>query len=203
MSPILSARGGLSAGAYGWGAASVAGVASFESIATTTGSGSSGAITFSSIPGTFKHLQIRFKARQTQSGRSDLADFWVTFNGSSAADYSYHNFLNNGGSISSQNGINQTYMVCSNALTRGASTADTFGFGIIDILDYASTSKNKTLRYFGGSDAVSSIDYGLALTSANWRSTSAITSITLTEQTGFGNITTTSNFALYGIKEFT
>lgn len=202
MSPILSARGGMSAGAYGWGAAVAAGVASFESIATATVSGSSGAVTFSSIPSTFKHLQIRFKARQDQAGRSDLADFWVTFNGDTATNYSHHSFRNNG-SASSQSGTSIAYMVVPNALTRGASASNTFGFGIIDILDYASTTKNKTLRYFGGADAVSSIDFGMALSSGNWRSTSAITSITLTEQTGFGNIIATSNFALYGIKEFT
>ena len=33
---------------------------SFESIATVSGTGSSGTITFSSIPATYKHLQIRY-----------------------------------------------------------------------------------------------------------------------------------------------
>ena len=74
MSPILSARGGMSAGAYGWGAASGAGT-SFESIATATGTGSSGTITFSSIPSTFKHLQIRGISRNSANSIGALMQY--------------------------------------------------------------------------------------------------------------------------------
>jgi len=63
MSPILGATGGLSARAYGF--TSVIGATnSYESISTVTvGSGGSTTISFSSIPATYKHLQIRAIAK--------------------------------------------------------------------------------------------------------------------------------------------
>jgi predicted patatin/cPLA2 family phospholipase len=79
----------------------------------------------------------------------------------------------------------------------GGMTASTFGAGVIDILDYADTNKFKTTRTLNGvsSNASSAIDY-IFLVSGLWRSTSAITSITLTGN----NFAQYSHFALYGIK---
>ena len=58
MSPLITTRAGASAGAYGWGAASDV-ATSYESIATNSLSGAT-SYSFSSIPSTYKHLQIRF-----------------------------------------------------------------------------------------------------------------------------------------------
>jgi hypothetical protein len=70
---------------------------------------------------------------------------------------------------------------------------------ILDIHDYASTTKNKTTRSFFGSDVnISDTAYDLRLTSGLWRSTDAINTITL-----FASaiaFTAGSTFALYGIK---
>jgi len=171
----------------------------FESIMTVSGSGSSGTVTLSAIPSTYTHLQLRWIGRQTQSGRSDNAAIWLTFNSDSGANYAYQNFLGYPSSTSVQSQQNQNYIALENSLTRGASTTNNYGVGVLDILDYTNTSKWKAVRSFQGVNQ-NTADNGLALTNGQWRSTSAITSITITEQTGFGNLTTLSNFALYGIK---
>jgi hypothetical protein len=68
--------------------------------------------------------------------------------------------------------------------------------GIIDILDYASTSKNKTVRRFTGRDFNGSgiVDVGSGL----WMSTSAVTAVSITATTNsFGQYSTA---ALYGVR---
>jgi hypothetical protein len=79
------------------------------------------------------------------------------------------------------------------------STASTFGASIISIQDYASTTRNKTVRGFSGSEAnTASANFYVVLNSGLWLNTSAITSITmLPGQTAFK---AGSTFALYGIK---
>ena len=80
-------------------------------------------------------------------------------------------------------------------IVQGGNAANIFGTGIIDILDYADTSKYKTVRTLFGYDANGS-GY-IAFSSNLWQSTSAITSITMTPVNGIAEY---SSFALYGIK---
>jgi hypothetical protein len=198
MSPILSARGGLSAGAYGWGALSAAGGA-FESIATATGTGSSGTITFSSIPSTFKHLQIRGIWRTTYTGNPDFICA-ITANSDTGSNYAWHNLEGNGSSVSASGGASDT-RILSTRFAASSVASNTLGAIVIDILDYGSTTKYKTFRLFGGVD-----DNNVApatkihVRSGLWLSTSAINSISFTT-IGGDNWTTQTTLALYGIKE--
>jgi hypothetical protein len=198
MSPILSARGGLSANAYGWGAASAAGGA-FESIATATGTGSSGTITFSSIPSTFKHLQIRGIWRTTYAGNPDFICA-ITANSDTGSNYAWHNLEGNASTVSASGGASDT-RILSTRFAASSVASNTLGVVILDVLDYTSTSKYKTFRLFGGVD-----DNGTApankihLRSGLWLSTSAINTITFTT-IGSDNWTTQTSLALYGIKE--
>jgi hypothetical protein len=68
--------------------------------------------------------------------------------------------------------------------------------GIIDIHDYASTTKNKTVRIWTGDDRNGS--GRTALSSGLWMNTSAINRVDIT--TASGNWTTASTIALYGMK---
>lgn len=188
MSPIIGARGGLSASAYGLFTLQAAGN-SYESITTLSGTGSSGTIAFTSIPSTYKHLQIR---ATYQCSTTDNP--YIRVGGGSidtAANYSWHHFYGNGSSALSNGNGSQTFTYF------GYSQNTTNpNVGIIDILDYASVNKNKTFRILAGQDNTGSGE--VALWSGSWQNSStAIASISLI--TG-GNFSTASRFALYGIK---
>jgi hypothetical protein len=167
---------------------------SYESIATATGTGSSGTITFSTIPSTYKHLQIRFLTRSTRSATS--ANIFIGFNGdTTTGNYYGHMLEGNGASASAAAKIGSSTSFMS-ATSAASNTSGIFSGGVIDVLDYANTSKYKTSRGLSGYDANGS---GLLyLASGLWMNTNAITSIEITDP--LGNFATGSQFALYGIK---
>lgn len=161
---------------------------SFESIATVTGTGSSGTITFSSIPQGYASLQIR-----CLSNDGFGSNVIIRFNGDTAANYAHHQLVGLGSSIDAAGYINRTSI-------RGMTScgvSNTMGVGIIDILNYASTTKNKTTRTLAGYDT-NTADGRVSLLSGVWFSTDSITQITLNTESG--NFSTSSTFALYGIK---
>lgn len=167
----------------------------YESIATVTvGSGGSSSISFSSISGTYSHLEIRYITR------ADVVDtdsaLLMRFNSDTASNYSWHLLRGNGSAVLADGLANSSNPFVATQ-TGNTSTANVFGAGTINILDYANTNKYKTGRALGGFDANGS-GY-IQLTSQNWRSTSAISSIQLTFSTGSGFLQY-SSFALYGIK---
>jgi hypothetical protein len=149
--------------------------------------GSSGAssISFSNIPDTYKHLQIRFIY--------ETGD-WGTFrlNGdTNTSNYRGHGLYGQGASVLTSTSAGIIYEpTSSNGGSRNCYA------GVIDILDYTSTSKYKTTRSFEGTD-INGSGY-INLTSGLWMSTSKITSISMTRNTtDWGQ---NSQFALYGIK---
>lgn len=165
---------------------------SYESIATANGTGSSGTITFSSIPATYKHLQIRFVAKATGAAASYLA---ITQNGASTGYYG-HTLSGSVGSSAVGAGVTGVTNEIEFYNCVGNTTTGVTGSGIIDILDYADTNKNKTWRGLTG------ISYngsgGMLLGSNFLASTSAITTISISSNQG--SFTTDTKFALYGIK---
>ena len=171
---------------------------SYESIATTTvGGGGSSTITFSSIPSTYKHLQIRFIGRSTDTG-GDRIGQKIQFNSDTGANYSRHQLFGDGASAAANGTANATYILSGlSELTAANAPANTFGVGVLDILEYANTSIYKTTRALAGQDQNSSSGR-IFLASGNWRNTAAITSITLAPETG--NYVQYSQAALYGIK---
>jgi hypothetical protein len=164
------------------------GGSSFESISTVTANGSSAVLSFTSISSSYKHLQIRGIAND--AFRSNLR---MTFNSDSGANYAFHMLYGNGSAAQAVGTSGANYM---DYVGKAESTSSTYGASIIDIIDYASTTKNKTVRTFFGYD----FNGGgwAALTSGLWTSTAAITSITITNPNG--NYTAGSTFSLYGIK---
>ena len=153
----------------------------FDSIATTTvGAGGSSTITFSSIPGTYKHLQLRI------TGLSTAADCVLNLNGNNA-NYS-HQLYGNGATVSAAAYASQGYIDAGN----GAGTYPSVY--VIDILDYADTNKYKTVRDLFGYDFNGSGRVGM--NSMGYNTTSAVTSLSLTGRT-WGQY---SSLALYGVK---
>lgn len=163
---------------------------SYESIATANGTGSSGIITFNSIPSTYKHLQIRFTAKSSGAAASYI---FMTFN-SSATGYNGH--LLSGSGTAASAGVTGSSIDMQFYNCVGNSGGSSYGAGIIDILDYTNTNKNKTVRGLTG------IDYngsgGITLGSNAWFNTAAVSSIKI--EANQGNYTTDTKFALYGIK---
>jgi hypothetical protein len=162
---------------------------SYESIASAT-VGSAGVITFSSIPSTYKHLQLRYMAKVTSATAA-----YLRFNGDTATNYAWH-YLNGDGSNVEAAGYATQAQIGFTPPESGIGSTQ-FAVGIVDIADYESTTKFKTVRTFCGID-VNGVGGDIALDSGLWRSTSAVNSITITT---FGtDFSTGTTFALYGIK---
>ena len=159
---------------------------SFYSIATTAGTGSSGTISFTSIPSTYSHLQIRMVSR----GTTDNVAYY-RFNGDTGANYADHNLYGNGTSVSAFNDVSNTRM----GHIRQSDDASYIGAAIIDVLDYTNTNKYKVARTISGNSLGAS---GIILANSGlWMNTNAITSITIFSDGG--SFSTNSKFALYGV----
>ena len=167
---------------------------SYESIATTVvGSGGSSSIDFSSIPSTYKHLQIRYIARSTRAATDTQVN--MRFNGATSG-YSAHILYGDGSSVSGSGYPSQSF-INMNDIPAANAGSNIFNAAVVDILDYASTAKNKTVRSLIGRDLNGS---GLVLLhSGLYQSTSAISSITI--YPAADNFAQYSSFALYGIKD--
>jgi len=168
----------------------------YDSIATANGTGSSAVITFSSIPSTYSHLQIRYIARD---GRAVTADsVYCQFNSDTGSNYMRYHLLDGDGSTasSSAGSTSHTFITFGNAAGSSAA-ASMYAAGVLDILDYSAITKYKTTRTLAGFDFNGSGQ--VDLWSGLWMSTSAINSITITTSTA-SNFTTDTKFALYGIK---
>jgi hypothetical protein len=161
------------------------GGASYESIATATAAGGETSVSFSSIPSTFKNLEIRWK------GIGSTSTLYWQFNSDTGSNYAWHRIYGSSGTAGATGTASTTQI--GGSLLPSTATGDS-GCGIFSIVDYASTSKYKTLRGLTGSTANSYI----ALVSGLWMSTSALSSI----QLNFAGdpLAAGSTFALYGIK---
>lgn len=167
-----------------------AAVGDFESIATVTvGSGGAANVEFTSIPGTYTHLQIRLISSNTGANNQSST---LIFNSDTGSNYSYHRLYGTGSGTGADAAANASGIL----VAVETNTSSTFGASIIDVLDYKNTDKYKTVRSLTGWENNS--DGRLFFLSGNWRSTSAITSIKITPQTN--NFAQYSHFALYGCK---
>jgi hypothetical protein len=161
-------------------------------IATTlVGAGGSSTITFSSIPQVYEHLQIRFIART-----GSTSSVYFRFNNDSGSNYSGRHRLVGDGSSATASGSSSQNQIYTFGYAGLPTATSTFGVGVADILDYANTNKNKTLRQLDGADANGSGT--VELVSGAWMNTAAITEINIGLDSG--SFVQHSSFALYGIK---
>ena len=184
----------------GFNAQGVAGGAgAFEAIASATGTGASNTITFSSIPADYQHLQIRFIVRSAASSTSTTGmNFYPNAETGSSSTFDRHYLYGDGSNVTASYSINQGEFYAYNVVPRDLMLSNTYGVGIIDIHDYASTTKNKTVKMFYGFDDNSGTTASrVYLESGLWRSTDAITDLRFTVSTAF---TTGSVISLYGVK---
>jgi len=145
-------------------------------------------ITFSSIPSTYRHLQLRYYL----AGTGVATDTLIRFNGDSGSNYSWHDLYGTGSGTANSRGGTGTAMYYQ---PDGVGSA-AWNVGITDIYDYAQTTKTKTIRTFVGFDSNGS--GVISSVSGNWNNTNAITSIVVSITSN--NIAPNSTIALYGIK---
>jgi hypothetical protein len=170
---------------------------SFESIQTLTATGGETSLIFTSIPSTFKHLQIRGIVKDTSTGSFSRAGLTLRFNSDSGNNYALHSLTGDGTAASAGGYAPDSACYIQSAAIGSLGDSLTYATSIIDIIDYASTTKNKTLRAFSGVDKNAS-GGGVSLSSSLWVDTSAITNIEMRKSiTSFAAGTV---FSLYGIK---
>ena len=200
MSPIIELIGG--AKAYGWGKfVSAPDLGAMFPIASTTLSVTSTVVTFTGIPSTYTHLQVRALVRSGRTGYSNDG-FRLTFNGDTSTNYSRHKL------DSADSGIDAGSTTSSNFIfVQGIAGAlpdsAVFGFAIVDILDYAHANKYKVSQNF--SAMATNVNSGenrswASFSSGVWKSTSAITSMTFKTFSSENQLPGTSYY-LYGIKD--
>ena len=163
-------------------------------IATVRLSTATSTVTFSGIPTGYAHLQIRYLVRSTRTETSD--NLKMTLN--SSTSYAWHYLYGDGTSpVSGGASGSQTSMLIGNCCG-GNATSGIFAGGVLDILDYTSTSKNKTIRGISGVDRNGSGEAFLN-SGLDYSTPAAVTSITFSSWNS-ANLAVNSQFALYGIK---
>ena len=159
----------------------------YEKIATNTLGSAAPTVTFSSIAGTYTDL---FLVMQTSVASGTLQNL-MRVNGDTGSNYSTTYLSGNGSSAVSVRGSNVTYAEL------GYNDYNTTAIGqmtIVNLMNYSNTTTNKTFLVRG-----SNANNGVSATVSLWRSTAAITSITITNSSAV-NYAVGSTFTLYGIK---
>lgn len=193
--PLLTSFADIGLSAYGFSRGGSA-PADYELIETQVLGSNAASVTFSSIPSTYSHLQLRITARSNSTGNATA--LFMKFNGVGGTSYATHAIYGTGG------GSGQVYaegFASLDAFYRlqipdDGLAANSFGGLLVDVLDYAATTKNKTIRALTTYSA--SGVYRVAEVSGLFNSTAAVSSLSLTP--GAGQLKTGSRFSLYGIK---
>lgn len=161
---------------------------SFDLLETTTLGTAASSVTFSGLGSysDYKHLQLRIVT--TAAAGASNGNLYVRPNGVTT-NQNTHFLRGRNGSVAS-------------GYTSGQWQFEYFPENtpyalVIDILDFSNTSKNKTMRALSG-HTDTSITPIIYLTSGLWNTTTAITSLTIANQSG--NMIIGSRFSLYGIK---
>lgn len=160
--------------------------ATYAPIASTTLSASASSVSFSSIPQTYTDLILIIISAGTA-----VNDPLLRFNSDSGSNYSYTGLTGNTSTASSVRASSQTAV----SLNYFGSDSTSLGDNArrIDIMSYSNTSIYKTVFTRGGRATTD----GIAILANAWRSTSAITTLTLTP--GSGSYISGSTFNLYGV----
>jgi hypothetical protein len=175
-----------------------AGGGDFESIATVTvGSGGAASIEFTSIPSTYQHLQIRMIGKSTTT-TGEYHGVRLQMNGATGSVYSWHVLYGTGSSVgaggaATRTSIEEMHWVHDSA----ASRANMFAPVIVDILDYANTSKFKTMRSFAGCDFNGGAG-PVGIYSGLYQATTAVSSLKFFPASG--NFAQHTTAALYGVR---
>jgi hypothetical protein len=174
-------------------------MAVIEAISTTYLEADAASVTFSSIPATYEHLQLRFTAKNDRNLSSGYDFMLIRLNGDAGNNYASHYMQGEESTSSSAASAPDSSMRFLRTSNTNTNAAD-YGGGIIEILDYASINKYTTSRSLSFNTLMSA-GFELArvaLVSGLWLNTAAVSSITLSNDTAT-NWVRGSEFTLYGL----
>ena len=147
-------------------------------------------------------MQIRYTARgvdSTSTVTNNGFNFYI--NADTGSSYTYHRLKGSGSAVSAFGSSSPFTSGIAGRLLSSGATAGAFSSGVVDILDFNSVSKFKTIRTLSGhvDPAVSSANV-ITLDSVAWLNTDAITSLLFNAQTGSADLAAFSRLSLYGVK---
>jgi hypothetical protein len=159
----------------------------YEAIATNTVTSTVSSVTFSSIPSTYTDLVI---VGNVLGNGSVSIDF--QFNGDTATNYSY-TVLDGDGATASSNRQTSTTSIQFAGWSRNLNSTTNPSTMIANIMNYSNTTTNKTalVRSMALGTPGDCVDAFVG----TWRSTAAITSVTIR-----GSVVSGTTYSLYGIK---
>ena len=180
------------------GAGAAGGASSFDLLETTVLGTAAASITFSSLGSysDYKHLQIRLTGR-VASATTNSNNLGIQFNSDTTGVYTDHVLNGNATQVSSSANVGATRIQIRDCLPGNSNSSGVFGAAVIDLLEFNSSLKNKTIRSLSG--AYSSTEQDVILTSGVRVNTNAITSITLFD-VGSTNLVIGTRASIYGIK---
>jgi hypothetical protein len=197
ISRISSSRltSGLPKYTEAWDQSTSGPILAFDSIETITTSGVT-EVTFNNIPQTYKHLQLRYMVR-TNFSTQDTVYLYKFNNDGGNTNSSFYNLYGNGSVL--QAGVQfSSYSAFAGYCPGSTALANVYGVGIVDILDYASRKKLKTIKAVSGWEDNSSGANNLI--SALPIDRPGLEPVTTLSVAFNGTIQSGSHFALYGIK---
>jgi hypothetical protein len=162
----------------------------FESISTVYVASNQLTVQFNNIPQVYSHLQVRaFVAGASAGSTFTTAEMQINGNNLTKNHYLY------GNGTSALAGVGGANVVMN---IPQAGYANIYATGIIDILDYRNSNKNKTIRTLSGVDTNGAGEITL-YSNLYAINTNPITSLSFSISGG-QNIAAKSHFALYGIR---
>jgi hypothetical protein len=190
MSPVLGII--ASSNQQGRGAAT----GSYDALATAiVPSGGLANVTFAGIPSEYRHLQIR--ASMLSSIAGGVVNMTIN---NTTGPYSRHRLVSNGGSSLDSFATTGSSNICIFGDFTGTGATPIPASLVMDILDYTSTTKNKTVRILTGVDRNGSGE--IELLSAQWFPTTPvpITSLQFTIGGSVSSFAQYTEFQLFGVK---
>lgn len=171
----------------------------YDALSTVTvPAGGVASVTFTGIPNTYKHLQIRIMSRN-DDGTGGLNFMRAKLNSdATSGNYRGHYLYGSGSSVAAGDVAGAATGLPIGEVAGNTNTASCFAVSVLDILDYANTNKYKTTRSLTGADFNTTAG-GVLLVSGLYMSTSAVTSIDIVSVVGTGFIQY-SQFTLFGVK---
>ena len=194
--PLLQTFGNAAARAYGFTRASASGAGAMELISTQILASTATTVTFSSIPQTYKHLQLRMTARDADSVNTNIQNVLLRINGITNT-YMSHLLFGTGSSV-----ISTAYSgepgIRVGVLPDNGTGVNIYSATLVDILDYTASTKNPVVRSFSG--ATTGASQYVALQSGLLTTAGAITSLSIyNTATNAQLFYAGSRFSLYGV----